>query len=93
VFRRGRAYITAEAPQPDGEPSGWGELVGSDVDCEPGYLAATWGLFGDIYGEAGVIESATSAEEGIDPSIIEWLVGEGYDTTYASNAWVGRLPL
>jgi len=87
------ASIPAEAPQPDGEPSGWGELVGSDVDCEPGYLAATWGLFGDIYGEAGVIESATSAEEGIDPSIIEWLVGEGYDTTYASNAWVGRLPL
>ena len=87
------ASIPADAPQPDGEPSGWGTLVGSDNDCEAGYLPATWALFGDVYREAGVIDAVTTAAEGIDPSIIEWLVKEGYGETYNSNAWVGRLPL
>ena len=87
------ASIPAEAPQPDGEPSGWGALVGSDNDCEPGYLYATWTLFGDVYQEAGVIDTITPAEEGIDPSIIEWLSNEKYDEQYVSNRWVGRLPI
>ena len=87
------ASIPADAPQPDGEPSGWGTLVGSENDCEAGYLPATWALFGDVYREAGVIDAVTTAAEGIDPSIIEWLVKEGYGETYNSNAWVGRLPL
>ena len=87
------ASIPAEAPQPDGKPSGWGTLVGSDNDCEPGYLFATWTLFGDVYKEAGVIDTITPADEGIDPSIIEWLSNEKYDEQYVSNDWVGRLPI
>lgn len=87
------ASIPAEAPQPDDSPSGWGALVGSEQDCEAGYLPATWGLFGDVYKEAGVIDSITPAAEGIDPSIIEWLAGEKFDEQYNSNSWVGRLPL
>jgi len=87
------ASIPAEAPQPDGSPSGWGALVGSDKDCEAGYLPATWALFGDVYKEAGVIDAITPAEEGIDPSIIEWLANEKFDEQYNSNSWVGRLPL
>ncbi len=87
------ASIPAEAPQPDGEPSGWGELVGGKADCEAGYLADTWTLFGDIYQEAGVVDDTIAADDGIDQSIIEWLGAEGYDETYSSNNWVGRLPI
>ena len=87
------ASIPAEAPQPDGEPSGWGELVGSDADCEAGYLADTWRLFNDVYSEAGVAEATVTAEDGIDPSIIEWLDAEGHDQRYSDNSWVGRLPV
>ena len=87
------ASIPAEAPQPDGKPSGWGGLVGSDVDCEAGYLAETWKLFNDVYSEAGVAEATVTADDGIDPSIIEWLVAEGYDERYSDNSWVGRLPI
>jgi NitT/TauT family transport system substrate-binding protein len=87
------ASIPAEAPQPDGEPSGWGELVGSDVDCEAGYLDATWKLFSDVYHEAGVADTTILAEDGINTSIIEWLGAKGFDETYDSNRWIGRLPI
>ena len=87
------ASIPADAPQPDGEPSGWGELVGSDVDCEAGYLNATWDLFSNVYQEAGVVDATISPEKGINTSIIEWLNEEGFDDTYDSNGWVGRLPI
>ncbi|WP_120633148.1 ABC transporter substrate-binding protein [Ruegeria sp. EL01] len=85
--------IPAEAPQPDGEPSGWGVLVGKEVDCEAGYLADTWDLFSNVYHEAGVADATISAGDGIDSSIIEWLDSEGYDETYSNNNWVGRLPI
>ena len=85
--------IPTEAPQPDGKPSGWGSLVGSDVDCEAGYLSDTWNLFNDVYHEAGVADDKISAEDGINTSFIEWLDAEGFDKTYSSNNWVGRLPL
>jgi NitT/TauT family transport system substrate-binding protein len=85
------ASIPEEAPQPESGPSGWGALVGAAADCEPGYLNSTWELFGQVYQEAGVIDSWVPAAEGIDNSILEWLAAEGYDKTYASNRWVGRL--
>ena len=85
------ASIPEDAPAPGAGPSGWGELVGGKPDCEPGYLSDTWGLFGEVYKEAGVIDSITPAEEGIDNSIIEWLASGGYDKTYASNRWIGRV--
>ena len=87
------ASIPSEAPQPDGEPSGWGALVGSAADCEAGYLPATWKLFNDIYSEAGVADATITPEDGIDPSIIEWLDAEGFDEQYTNNSWVGRLPI
>lgn len=87
------ASIPAEAPQPDGKPSDWGTLVGSDKDCEAGYLASTWKLFGEVYKEAGVIDEIPPASEGIDDSIIKWLDAEGYNKKYDSNLWVGRVPL
>lgn len=83
--------IPSEAPKPTNQPSGWGKLVGGKADCEAGYLNDTWSLFGDVYKEAGVIDSITPAEKGIDNSIIEWLSGNGYAKKYSSNRWVGRL--
>ena len=85
------ASIPAEAPQPTSSSSGWGSLVGSNKDCEAGYLPSTWKLFGDVYKEADVIESITPASEGIDNSILNWLSSEGHSKQYASNLWIGRL--
>lgn len=85
------------ASLPDGVPppppgkSGWGKLVGDKADCEAGYLADTWKLFGEVYKEGGVVEEALAPEEGIDPSIIAALADEGYADKYASNKWEGRL--
>lgn len=78
-------------PQPPAEDSGWGELVGSNVDCEPGYLNDTWELFNDVYKEAGVIDETISAEDGIDNSIIESLHDAGVHEQFDSNQWIGRL--
>ena len=83
--------IPADAPAPPEGASGWGQLVGNENDCEAGYLADTWTLFGEVYKEAGVIDDITPASEGIDNSIIDWLQAEGHDKSYASNRWVGRL--
>lgn len=78
-------------PQPPAEDSGWGALVGSNVDCEPGYLNATWELFNDVYKDAGVIDETISAVDGIDNSIIESLREAGVHEQFDSNQWVGRL--
>ena len=78
-------------PKPPESASGWGKLVGDKADCEAGYLADTWKLFGDVYTEADVADSAISPAEGIDNSIIKWLAAEGYDKKYGSNQWIGRL--
>ena len=83
--------IPAEAPSAPDTPSGWGKLLGDKPDCEAGYLADTWALFGDVYKEAGVIDDITPASEGVDTSIINWLAENGYDKKYANNQWVGRL--
>lgn len=37
------------------------------------------------------MDEATTAEDGIDRSIIEWLAAEGYHEKYSSNKWVGRI--
>ena len=87
------ASIPADAPPAPEGASGWGTLVGGKPDCEAGYLADTWQLFGDVYKEANVIDSITPAGEGIDNGIIESLISEGLDKEYDSNRWVGRLPI
>ena len=87
------ASIPADAPPAPEGASGWGKLVGGKPDCEAGYLADTWQLFGDVYKEANVIDSITPAGEGIDNGIIESLISEGLDKEYDSNRWVGRLPI
>jgi len=83
--------IPEGAPQPPPLASGWGQLVGDKADCEAGYLADTWTLFGEVYAEADLMDEATTAEDGIDRSIIEWLAAEGYHEKYSSNKWVGRI--
>ena len=46
------------APDPETGASGWGDMLfGGQPDCASGYLADTWDLFGEVYMEAGVIES------------------------------------
>ena len=78
-------------PQPPDEGSGWGALVESGLDCEPGYLNATWKLFNDVYKEAGVVDETISAADGIDNRIIESLYSAGVHEEFSSNLWVGRL--
>ena len=81
-----------EAPSP--EPSGWGdELFNGAPDCVAGYALETWDLFGDVYIEAGVMDSKASSSAGIDTSVLEALSGDGITDTYSSNKWIGRLGL
>ncbi len=82
------------APEPPAEPSGWGHMLfGGAPDCAAGYLAATWDLFGEVYMEAGVIDSFVSSGEGVDLSILEALDSAGASQTWSSNAWIGRVGL
>lgn len=85
------ASLPEEAPKDESAPSGWSKLVGAKKDCEPGYLSSTWDLFGQVYKDAGVIDNWVPSKDGIDPSILEWLAAQGYDKTYSSNRWEGRL--
>ena len=63
------ASVPEGAPAGPSEPSGWGKtLFGGAPDCEAGYLAATWDLFGQVYTEAGVVDTTASAADGLDPS-------------------------
>lgn len=79
------------APQPPSEPSGWGKtLFGGAPDCEAGYVYATYNLFNDVYIEAGVAQDKADAKQGLDPSILEELMTEGYAKKYNSNKWIGR---
>ena len=78
-------------PQPPEEDSGWGALVGSDSDCEAGYLGATWDLFNEVYKDANVIDSTISVEDGIDNTIIDALYAAGAHEEMSSNLWIGRL--
>ncbi len=82
------------APEPETGASGWGDMLfGGQPDCAPGYLADTWDLFGEVYMEAGVIESFASSEDGVDLSILEALDNDGATEAYSSNAWIGRVGL
>ncbi len=82
------------APDPETGASGWGDMLfGGQPDCASGYLADTWDLFGEVYMEAGVIESFASSEEGVDLSILEALDNDGATEAYSSNAWIGRVGL
>jgi NitT/TauT family transport system substrate-binding protein len=86
--------IPEGAPQPPAEPSGWGEtLFGGRPDCEAGYLAGTWDLFGQVYTEAGVVDTTASASDGLDSSILQSLATDGLQQTYSNNSWIGRVGL
>ncbi len=78
-------------PEPPQQDSGWGALVGSDVDCEAGYLSATWELFNEVYMDANVMDATISAADGIDNTIIEALYESGVHEELNSNLWIGRL--
>jgi hypothetical protein len=78
-------------PAPD-TPSGWGkELFDGAPDCAPGYALDTWDLFGDVYIEAGVMDSKAPSSRGIDTSLLEALDNDGASKAYVSNKWIGRL--
>jgi len=84
--------LPKEAPVPSTKASGWGDrLFGGRPDCEAGYLAATWDMFGALYQEADVLESAVPASDGMDASILEALNADGLGAEYSSNAWIGRV--
>ena len=86
--------IPAGAPQPPSEPSGWGKaLFGGRPDCEAGYLSGTWDLFGQVYKDAGVVDTTAPASEGLDASILQSLVADGLQQTYSNNSWIGRVGL
>ena len=86
------ASLPEGTPAAPGEPSGWGEfLFNGAADCEAGYLAGTWDLFGQVYQDAGVIDTLAPAGEGLSSATLETLKKAGYDETYGSNAWIGRL--
>ena len=74
------------------DPSGWGELLFDGApDCEAGYLAKTWDLFGRVYRESGVIDTLAPAGEGLNGTVLEALKRAGHGDDHASNAWIGRL--
>ena len=74
------------------EPSGWGEeLFGGAPDCVAGYILETWNLFGDVYIEAGVLESRADSANGLDTTILQSLASEEMSSSYTSNKWIGRL--
>jgi NitT/TauT family transport system substrate-binding protein len=82
----------AEAREVPTGSSGWGKLLFDGApDCVPGYVYPTWDVFGSIYKEAGVIDTAASADVGIDTSILRALNDDGHTNTYNSNQWIGRL--
>ena len=88
------ASLPDGAPRGPSEPSGWGAtLFGGRPDCEAGYLAATWDVFGSVYREAGVVDTNASASDGLDSSVLEGLVADGVGKDYTSNAWIGRVGL
>ena len=98
AFGLGGAPLCDSLPEdieaPSAEPSGWGdELFNGAPDCVAGYALETWDLFGDVYIEAGVMDSKASSSAGLDTSVLEALAGDGIADTYSSNKWIGRLGL
>lgn len=86
------ASLPEGTPAPPAEPSGWGDvLFEGRPDCEPGYLPATWDLFGNVYQEAGVINRTAPADEGLDSSFLEMLKADGLGEIFQSNQWIGRV--
>ena len=82
------------APAGPAEPSGWGEkLFGGRPDCEAGYLPATWDLFGQVYSEAGVVDTTASAADGLDASVLEALAADDLQASFSNNSWIGRVGL
>ena len=88
------ASLPADVPKPPEEPSNWGKLLfGGAPDCQAGYLAGTWNMFGAVYTEAGVTENMVDASKALDASLLEALAKDGLQQTYSSNEWIGRLGL
>lgn len=92
----GGAPLCASLPNdidpPPAAPSGWGkELFNGAPDCASGYALETWDLFGDVYIEAGVMDSKAPSSRGIDTGLLKSLADDGVDKTYSSNKWIGRL--
>lgn len=88
------ASVPEGAPAGPSEPSGWGKtLFDGAPDCEAGYLAATWDLFGQVYTEAGVVDTTASAADGLDPSVLDALAAEDLHTSLSNNSWIGRVGL
>lgn len=86
------ASLPEGAPRPPADPSGWGKLLFDGApDCEAGYLAKTWDLFGRVYRESGVIDTLAPAGEGLNGTVLEALKRAGHGDDHASNAWIGRL--
>jgi NitT/TauT family transport system substrate-binding protein len=84
--------IPEGAPQPPAEPSNWGKtLFNGAPDCATGYVYDTYNLFNQVYIEAGVAQDKADAKEGLDPSILEELMADGYHKKYNSNKWIGRV--
>lgn len=88
--------VCASLPEGVREPpagaSGWGkELFNGEPDCVAGYAQKTWDLFGDVYQEAGVMETKAGADKGVDTGILERLESAGFAKEYGSNKWIGRL--
>ena len=82
------------APAGPSDPSGWGEkLFAGRPDCEAGYLPATWDLFGQVYTEAGVVDTTAPAAEGLDSGILEALAADGLQESFSNNSWIGRVGL
>lgn len=98
AFGLGGAPLCASLPEEiepaPAEPSGWGaELFEGEPDCAAGYALQTWDLFGDVYIEAGVMDSKADSSKGIDTSVLKSLADDGISDTYPSNEWIGRLGL
>lgn len=41
--------------------------------------------------EAGVAQAKADAKEGLDPTLLNNLLTEGYRKKYSSNKWIGRI--
>ncbi|HEA68059.1 MAG TPA: hypothetical protein ENI07_14740 [Desulfobacterales bacterium] len=80
------------APRATSGPSGWGKtLFGGTPDCITGYVYPTYNLFNDVYMEAGVADAKADAKEGLDPTLLNNLLADGYREKYSSNKWIGRI--